>query len=62
MYLPDGTELMMNHVYVKAGKYGSYDDIFQGGLDTDTEGHSLLTIRMDGIWAFSTQYYKGENV
>lgn len=41
-----------NHVYIQQGKWGSYDD--WGQLD---DGN--LTIRMDGVWAFSTQYYNG---
>ena len=63
MYLPDGTILEANHVYLKAGKYGTYDDLGTMELvGKEGEKRSDLSVHMDGIWAFSTQYFVGTNV
>lgn len=48
----NGQYFQGNHVYIQQGKWGTYDD--WGQMD---DGN--LTIRMDGVWAFSTQYYNG---
>ena len=59
MYLGDGTKLDANHVYLHIGKYGLYEDLGEMGI---ADGRSDLTVKMNGIWAFSTQYYLGTNV
>lgn len=50
----NGQHLANNHAYIQAGKYGALEDLFEL---TDKN----LTIKMDGVWAFSTQYYEGVN-
>lgn len=59
MYLGDGTKLEPNHVYLHIGKYGLYEDLGEMGI---ADERSDLTVKMNGIWAFSTQYYLGTNV
>ena len=59
MYLGDGTKLEANHAYLHIGKYGIYEDLGEMGI---ADGRSDLTVKMNGIWAFSTQYYLGTNV
>lgn len=50
----NGVHFNNNHVYLQAGKYGTIEDLGQ-------LADQNLTIRMDGVWAFSTQYYEGIN-